>query len=207
MDYDSLVKGCDVSHYQGAISWPKLADDGVKFAYIKALENMGEDPMFSTNATGAENNGIVALAYPFVRPGDTETTIEKFDSIVGLTMPAVLDCEVSGISGSVSTWIAGLAKRPTLAYIGLSPPFTPPTLIWTLPRILPEYRFAPRIPAWDGVAVPDWQNNWVIWQRSDQGTFQGETGNFDLDVLAVPLERFKAWCLTGSWSAAARVES
>lgn len=201
MNYDDLVQGVDVSHWNGEISWSALADAGVKFAYIKATQGLGEDPNFQTNATNADAVGILTLAYPFVGAGDTSAAVEKFESVVGPTMPAVLDCEVAGISSAISTWIAALGKRPILAYVGMWPPFTPPSELWALPRILPEYASAPRLPAWDGVSTPDWSNEWLIWQRSQQGTFQGEAGNFDLDVLAISLDQFKQWCTTGSFAA------
>lgn len=207
MNYNDLVQGVDASHWNGAVSWTALANDGVAFAYIKASQGMNEDPMFSTNATAAQNAGIVTLAYPFVTPSDTPACVEKFKSIVGPTMPAVLDCEVAGLEVPIPLWIAGLDARPTLAYVGIYPPFTPPRTIWTMPRILPEYAPRPRISAWDGVSTPDWSKEWVIWQRSSQTQFKGATGNFDLDVLAVPLPRFKTWCETGSWDVAGTPQS
>lgn len=200
MNYDSLVQGVDCSHWNGAISWSVLADAGIRFAYIKATQGLGEDPQFQTNAANADKAGILTLAYPFVGAGDTSAAVEKFESVVGPTMPAVLDCEVSGISSAISTWIAGLGSRPMLAYVGMWPPFTPPPELWTLPRILPEYAAVPRLAAWDGVSSPDWSKEWLIWQRSQQGTFTGEMGNFDLDVLAVSFDQFKRWCSTGSFA-------
>lgn len=200
MDYDSLAQGVDVSHWQSNVDWTALADAEVSFAYIKATQGFGEDPMFQTNATQADAAGILTLAYAFVTAGDTADTVANFSRIVGPSMPMVLDCEVPGITDAVATWVANLGKRPALAYVGVWPPFTPPAEMWALPRILPEYSDEPRLPAWDGQSTPDWSKQWLIWQRSQQGIFQGETGTFDLDVLAVSLERFKAWCETGVWS-------
>jgi lysozyme len=201
VNYDALVKGVDVSHWQGMIDWPKLKADGVDFAYIKAVQNVYEDPLFSTNATGADKVDIVALAYPFLTSGDSEASIAKFDSVVGPTMPAVLDWEAAGVMDStVLLWADGLLKRPTMAYYGIDPPDTIIQAIAALPRAFPEYNAFPRLPAWDGVSTPDWSRQWLIWQRSQRGTFQGEKGSFDLDVLACTLPMFRRWCATGSFA-------
>ena len=46
--YDVL--GVDVSHHQGSIDWPTLAQDRVVFAYIKATEGGDfQDPRFAEN--------------------------------------------------------------------------------------------------------------------------------------------------------------
>lgn len=201
MDYDSLARGVDVSHWNGTVSWPALAAAGIQFCYIKATQNMGVDPMFDTNRKGAEAAGILWMAYPFLTAEDTDASVEHFKAVVGESIPAVLDWEAQGVSNSVvETWIGGLDRVP-LAYYGLFPPDSLTPLIANCPRILPEYAPAPKIPAWDGVSTPDWAKEWLIWQRSEKGTFQGQTGNFDLDVLAVPFDRFKAWYLTGMWTA------
>lgn len=194
------TQGIDVSHWNGTLDWPRLAADGVQFAYVKATQGTTEDPLFATNTTNAEKAGILTLAYPFVTAGDGDAAIQKFESVVG-SMAAVLDCEVAGIAEAVALWVAAMRGRPTLAYAGLYPPFMPPASIWALPRILPEYSAAPRLRAWDGASTPDWQNEWLIWQRSERGTFQGEVGNFDLDVLGIDFDRFKAWCQTGVFPA------
>lgn len=195
-----IAQGIDVSHWNGVLDWPRLAADGVRFAYIKATQGVVEDPLFATNATNADKAGILTLAYPFVTVADGDTAIQKFESVVD-SMAAVLDCEMAGIAEAVARWIVGLSTRPTLAYVGLYPPFAPPASIWSLPRILPEYSAAPRLRAWDGVSTPNWQNEWLIWQRSERGTFQGEVGNFDLDILGIDFDRFKTWCQTGAFPA------
>jgi lysozyme len=67
------VQGIDVSHHQGEIHWPTVADDGVRFAWIKATEG-GDwvDPRFAVNWQAAGEAGIPRGAYhffTFCRPG------------------------------------------------------------------------------------------------------------------------------------------
>ena len=33
-----MIPGIDISHWQGVIDWAKVAQSGVKFAFIKATE-------------------------------------------------------------------------------------------------------------------------------------------------------------------------
>jgi lysozyme len=192
-----MIGGIDVSHWNGAINWPKLAEQGVQFAYIKATQGLGEDPAFETNAKEADAAGIWTLAYTFLTAHDTEACVDKFKSVTG-DMAAVLDWETAGVLDHiVLMWIAGLKGKPTLAYYGLYPPDAIAAEILPLPRIFPEYASQPRLPAWDGVSTPDWHHEWLIWQSSKSGTFQGEVGHYDLDKLAVDLDRFKTWCKGG----------
>lgn len=205
MDYDSLVQGTDISHWQGSVDFAALATDGVKFDYIKADQNTSLDPMWLTNFCASEGAGILTMAYVFLTANDTQASVDKMIDLLAdaENTPIVLDWEAQGVPDAiVELWINGLAGRRILAYYGISPPDSLTALIATVPRILPEYAPQPRFPPWDGVSTPNWTKEWLIWQRSEQGSFQGETGNFDLDVLAVPLERFKTWCMTGKWSAA-----
>lgn len=194
------MSGIDVSHWNGVIDWAQAAADGVQFAYIKATQGTGEDPLFETNARQAQAAGILPLAYPFLTADDDDSCVNKFIAVVGSLMPAVLDWETAGVRDeTVEMWVDGLGKRPVLAYYGIDPPDDITALIAACPRILPEYAAAPRLPAWDGVSAPDWSKEWLIWQSSDRATFARETGNFDLDQLAIDFERFKAWCATGAF--------
>lgn len=58
--------GIDVSHYQGSIDWPKVAADGIDFAYLKSTE-AGDwvDETFATNWEGARAAGLDVGAYHF----------------------------------------------------------------------------------------------------------------------------------------------
>lgn len=201
MNYDELVQGVDISHWNGAVDFAALVEDGIGFVYIKATQGMGTDPRFLENKAGAIAAGLVWMPYPFLTASDDAATVANFKAVVGSDVPAVLDWETAGVDDAVvETWIKGLERTP-LAYYGIDPPDAISALIATCPRILPEYAPAPRLPAWDGVTIPpDWTKEWLIWQRSDQATFQGEDTNFDLDVLGVPMATFKKWYATGSWT-------
>jgi lysozyme len=95
------VQGIDVSHHQGEIDWSAVAEDGVRFAWIKATEG-GDwvDPRFEENQRGAAEAGIPWGAYhffTFCRPGAEQAAnfLAKVPPRLGELPPAV-DLEYGG---------------------------------------------------------------------------------------------------------------
>lgn len=67
----ATLTGCDVSHYQGTVSWSTVKADGASFAYIKATESTSvKDAQFSANYVGAYNAGLSesSTSESFVEP-------------------------------------------------------------------------------------------------------------------------------------------
>ena len=61
-----MLKGIDVSHYQGDIDWKKVKATGMQFAIIRAGYGKyayQEDPCFEDNIKGAYNAGILVGVY------------------------------------------------------------------------------------------------------------------------------------------------
>ena len=68
-------EGIDVSHYQGAIDWKKVAADNVSYAYVKATEGESYvDDTYAYNIREARKNGISVGAYHFYR---TNVSVDK----------------------------------------------------------------------------------------------------------------------------------
>ena len=202
MDTTSLVKGVDLSHWNGAVDFPKLAADGVAFAYIKVGQGMAVDPMFETYRKGLTDNGILAMFYPFVVAGDGDAVIKFLCGVVGdKAMPGVLDWELAGVKAEiVEGWADGIKSelgRDPAAYYGLYPPGIVTPRIAELVRVFPEYAADPRLPPWDGKSAPNWLKEWMIWQSSQTARFPNESGNFDYDVLSCDFATFKRWYETG----------
>jgi lysozyme len=93
-----VVKGVDVSHYQGEIDWQGLRAGGVRFAYIKATEGAHyRDPRFAANWRRSREAGIPRGAYHFFsmcKPG-AEQAANFIDAIPagGQSLPQALDAE------------------------------------------------------------------------------------------------------------------
>ena len=82
-----MALGIDVSNHQGAIVWPKVAADGVKFAWVKATEGRSYvDPYFSRNMLNARTVGIPVGAYHYARP-DNNTPEQEADHFLSIYRP------------------------------------------------------------------------------------------------------------------------
>jgi lysozyme len=202
VDYTILPRGADLSHYQGVPDFKQLVVGGVGFVILKATQGMSVDPDFFSNANAAADAGLITFAYPFVAATDDETVIQHFLDITDGMVPA-LDVEIQGIPGSVvDLWMDGYetkSGRQGLYYHGIYPvtPVTPRQATW--PWWIAEYAPQPKAPAWDGVSVPDWTKEWLLWQYSGNGRAPGITTAVDLNRCAVPLATLKAWHDTGSF--------
>lgn len=193
---DDPVAGIDVSQYQEAIDWRKVAAEGCSFAFIKATEGASrQDPNFATNWAEAKRAGIRCGAYHFFRPlSPVDDQVTNFLSVVTALgnedLPPVLDLEVpddwSTINLSkrvplVLRWLGqvqeGLKKRPI---IYLSPSFIGDVLANTIllssyPLWLAHYTASP------APTVPRAWGDWTFWQYTNTGYVNGVGGQVDLN--------------------------
>ena len=100
---DYPIHGIDVSKYQGDIDWSRVANSGVKFAWIKATEGGDRvDDRFQANWTGAKEAGVPRGAYHFVywcRPPLEEMAwFEQNAPADPDALPPVLDVEATPTS-------------------------------------------------------------------------------------------------------------
>lgn len=98
----ATLSGIDVSGYQPSINWATVKANGVKFAFIKATEGTGyTNPSFSSQYTGATNNGIIRGGYHFARPDVSSGAAQASYFLAhgggwsadGITLPGALDIE------------------------------------------------------------------------------------------------------------------
>ena len=103
------AKGIDVSTWNGAIKWGKVAAAGYAFVFGKATEGTSyNDTTYTTNRNGSETAGLVFGAYHFARPvgstmaGATTSAISQANHFLAVAapqpgeLPPVLDLEVTG---------------------------------------------------------------------------------------------------------------
>jgi GH25 family lysozyme M1 (1,4-beta-N-acetylmuramidase) len=113
------AKGIDVSNWNGAINWTKVAHAGYRFTFAKATEGTSyNDKTYTANRNGSETAGLVFGAYHFARPtgkslaGATASAIKQANHFLAVAgpqpgeLPPVLDLEVTG----------NLAKQRLLAW-------------------------------------------------------------------------------------------
>jgi lysozyme len=185
------LPGIDVSHWQGAVDWRRVADDGIVFAFIKATEG-GDytDPRFAANWAGAARAGVARGAYHFYRPQtDAAAQAQHFLRTVQLgagDLPPVLDVEVTDgrsaaeIAAGVRTWLETV-ERAT----GRRPILYTRAGFWN--QVGGGLGAYPLWVAHYGVAEPaipgDW-DRWTFWQHSDAGRVDGVSGDVDLNWFA-----------------------
>ena len=98
MEPENWLKGLDVSHFSGEVSWPDIKKNGHHFAFAKATE--GEDwvdPTFHENMKAQKDVGLIRGAYHFfVAHDDPEVQAKNFIDNVVLEpgdLPPVVDVE------------------------------------------------------------------------------------------------------------------
>lgn len=181
-----MVSGIDVSHYNGVIDWQKVAQSGVKFAYIKCTDGPTFlDPQWAFNTTRAQLAGVKIGSYHFLRPGvkaDQLNTFIHMQRVVNVLtpddLPPCLDVEIPGELPvfECAQRIVDELKRFPVIYTN------PATGVW-----LPDVE---KYPLWIAdygevlsptpVVVEPWAV-WAFWQHTDKGTVPGIEGNVDLD--------------------------
>ncbi len=189
------VRGIDISHHQGLISWEKLEGQDIRFAFIKATEGTGHtDSYFSYNWQGAQRAGLLRGAYHFFSMGSSGLQQgEYFISVVpaeGFSLPPVIDIEVSlkhepysirrEVEDMSEILEARYGKTPILymdgntyryIYAG-NPPANPIWYreIWYRPFFFP----------------------WRFWQYTDRGSVPGIGGKVDLNAFRGSLDELYA---------------
>lgn len=205
-DIATAARGVDLSHYQRRPDFTQLVNDGIAFCYIKAWQYDAPDPDFLWNASQAEKVGMPWFWYPFLVKNDVVKTItDCLKFVAAPNVPGILDWETAGVpAADVALWKTECEQqggRTPMLYHGVYPPAGLTQDIMSCPWVLAEYTSGqPRAPAWDGVSVPDWSKEWVIWQNSGSGRLGGISTQIDEDVLACSLDALKKWRDTGSWT-------
>jgi lysozyme len=182
----------DVSNWQGEVNWPRVKQDGIGLAFVKATEG-GDytDPTFARNRREAEALGIRIGAYAFVRPekGSPEVQAARLTAAVGKLrrreLRPVQDLEVGGTAG-VEAFARAFSQAITRS-LGVAP------LLYSYPAFLSALRLTKPIGGglWlasygrndgidHGADVPRPWRGWVAHQYTSNGHAPGIAGRVDL---------------------------
>ena len=187
------VRGIDVSYHQEGISWRRVRQAGVLFAFIRVSDGMTvADPRFATNWASARRVGVMRGAYQYFRP--EESAIAQADLLIAAIrrdpgeLPPVIDVETDGgkppaqLEARVRAWVdrvrAQLRVEP-IVYTG--PDFWRERVggadLTGQPLWLAHYTGAcPSVP-WP------W-TRWTFWQHTDRGAVPGIDGPVDMNLFA-----------------------
>jgi len=202
IDGAGAKEGIDVSHWQGAINWPKVKAAGIDFVFAKATDgNKLVDWWYRRNAIGAVQQGIHFTAYHYARPihwwgsaiRQAKFFVAHANLQVGMLRPA-LDIELTGnlhphrLIQWTLAWLKTVQRLTGVTPIlYTSPGFWYDAMDDTTAIVDAGYTVL-WIAHW-GVATPvapadQWgSNGWTFWQWTACGHVSGVAGCVDRDAL------------------------
>lgn len=196
-----MLQGIDVSHWQGAVDWKKVAGAGFKFCFLKATQGSGfVDKRVKANVAGAKAAGLyVGLYHYFTPTGDAGAQFGNFWATVlncggpkGLLVP-VLDVEGDN-QNSLGGMDAGAYAKSCLAWLSyLKKKTGRDGIVYTYPYFAKQLNGAlgeyplwiasyPKLTLESGklTGVAGW-DDWCFWQWSNAGRVAGVGGSVDMD--------------------------
>ena len=194
-----MIKGIDVSSWQGDIDWNKVYNDGYEFAVIRSVVYGSRykpsyiDPLFLQNWQKAKAAGLRVSSYYVHRPDlNAQMQVDNFlQTIHALEndLPWVFDVELDGgMSPSAITahlWrcLELFEKEHDKPIIYTGAWFWNPNILrnpeWSQYKLwTASYTVNPFIPS-------DWAD-YYIWQHTNKGQVDGIIGDVDLNKMKVP---------------------
>lgn len=191
-----MLKGIDVSEFQGTIDWAKVKNDGVEFAILK-LGNIYDtdanykDSKFDTNYKNARANGIKVGAYIY-NYCNTEDNLKKgldwaFEKLAGkeLDLPLYLDMEdktiavetVDSLTNQCNEFAKIVKEKGYKAGVYAN-------LNWLKNELNPS-KFDKEISVWVAqyYSKCEYTGDYDIWQYTSSGKADGISGRVDMNYL------------------------
>jgi lysozyme len=191
----TVVKGVDVSTYDGVVDWPTAKAAGILFAFARVSDGLTHpDDKFAPNWPAMKAAGVVRGAYQYFRASEDPvaqanmvlTALTNAGGLAAGDLPVVADVETADgqtakvVETKLAAWLAVIEKgtgRPAIIY----------TSIGTWPVTSTTFANRPLWVANYGVSCPSLPAGWTawkFWQSSDVGTVKGITGKVDLDEFS-----------------------
>ena len=191
-----MKNGIDVSKYQNAIDWPKVAASGVHFAFVRVgwagYEggiDEGLDPCFARNMAGAAAAGLAVGAYVYSyckTPAAARRAVREAAVLLApyrLTMPLAFDIEDAatykalGRAQSSAVAAAFLEEAKARGYY---------PLLYTYTSFAQSYLDMSALSAYD-LWLADYRGYMglkgaSIWQHTSDGWVDGISGRVDLNI-------------------------
>lgn len=191
-----MLKGIDVSGYQGNIDWKKVKNDGVKFAIIKLgtiydEDENSEESTFERNYNECIKNNIPVGVYVYNYCNSIEALKKGANWVLevlnkrALNLPVYLDMEdktiVSEGKAALTNQCNEFAKMLTNAgyKVGVYA-----NLNW-FENYLEAKEFNSNISVWVAQYYKEceYEGKYDIWQYSSSGKVDGISGNVDMNYL------------------------
>lgn len=198
--------GIDVSEHQGAIDWER-ASSAIDFAFIRlgyrgygSEGKIAADGYYSSNMTGATENGVPVGVYFFSQATSYEEGVEEANFVLNnlgdykLSYPIVLDREDPMVEDARTNDLsveqhtqAALGFLETIRAAGYQAMMYTNRMYYALYLNLDSiYQY----PIWYAQYAdePDWPYEFNIWQYTENGEVPGISGPVDLNLQMKPIE-------------------
>jgi lysozyme len=187
----STLSGIDVSKWQGDVNWTKVAQSGVKFAFVRVSHGVNTiDQWFESNWQEAHEAGLHVGAYQYFEPGQSadaqaDIMIEKIGTLQPGDLPPVIDVESHGnlsatqVAAAVTKWVQRVE-----AATGVKPIIYTGRFFWQ--DYVKTQAFA-SYPLWiahytnNCPNLPSQWSDWAFHQYTDKGTVSGVSGPTDMN--------------------------
>ncbi len=197
-----VLKGIDVSVFQGNINWNAVKADGVDFAFIR-LGYRGYtngaiklDTNFHQNIQGAQAAGVRVGVYFYSQAVSRSEAIEEanfcLDELSGysLDLPVVFDLE-GGANGSYRTYgmSTSTAVKMVSAFCDTIESGGYKSMYYSYAKFLAEHEgMVAQLEDYDlwmamYYRVPFFPYNFKIWQYSSTGSVSGISGGVDMNMM------------------------
>ncbi len=192
-----MIKGIDVSRFQGSIDWKKVKATGIEFAIVRAggsdngIHHTGlyKDKNFLTNIIGAMSAGIHIGAYyvvgrNFTTAAEGQADALRFYNIIKnlyLDYPVYLDFEVPDINNKQGNTDAANAFCQQMEALGYYVGIYASDISGFKDRLFPEQltAFDKWVARYGG--KPEVIKSWGMWQTTSKGKVNGIKGFVDID--------------------------
>jgi len=190
----SVVRGIDVSSWQGEIDWSTARTAGARFAYIRVSDGAtAPDPQFARNWEETARAGVVRGAYQYFRPAEEpEEQADLFLDLVGAPakgdLPPALDVETSGdleteaVVARIERWVSRVRRATSMTPVIYTSASAWVTSTGNTDRF---HKLALWI-AHHEAACPNTPVAWPRWtfhQSTASSVLEGVTGPVDIDLF------------------------
>ena len=196
---EKTMKGIDVSEMNGYIDWKKVADSGIKFAFIRVggrfsvSGSIYNDSRFSYNISQAKSYGIKVGVYFFTQAINTNEAIEEARFTINkirsyiLDLPIVIDTESVDGGGRHSSISVESRTEVVKAFCeeiiknGFAPMIYASTS-WLDNKLNMSKlsKFKVWVAQW--ASSVDYKGSYNCWQYTSTGRVNGINGNVDMDI-------------------------
>ena len=203
----TLMRGIDVSDYQGSIDWVAVREAGVEFAILRcgwrgySGGSLNEDTYFLQNLEGATAAGLRVGAYFFSQATSVLEGAEEAVFVAGilgghhLDLPVFFDWERIGTEPARTDGAsAQTVTAAALEFCSLLESGGYQAGVYSyIPDVYSMYELdsLQGITMWmgDPGTFPEYQYEHDIWQYSFSGSVPGIEGYVDMNVMFVPVSR------------------